>query len=576
MTAASGASTASGTGRGPVRASVAGGAAATAAAAVVLAPWWRPGALLVRDLVAVPDPAWSTALLGGADRLPRDVPGEVLAAAAGQVVPGDLVVRVVLVVALVALGAGAGRLLDRGPLPAAVAGLVAVWNPYVLARLHQGQWLVVVALAAVPWIVVHVAADDRWRLARTLVLAGTSGFLALVVVGPTLLAVAVATRRWRALAVGLGVLGLVSLPWLVVTAPVVADPDAVEAFAPSADLPLGVLPSLLTGGGYFNTAVASPWRGAWVVAVLALLLAGIAVTGAVAWVRSGAPTSRRARAGVLAVGLAGVLVAAATATAVGQDVLVELGEAVPASAVLRDSQRLLAPWVVVLAVGAGLAADWLGRRARQPAAAAVLLAVLTAVALPDPVVGPRLPAPVDLPVSWQRAAAAIDREPAPVLVVPHGQTQRYPFTDRQPVAVPLRRMVGAPVLVDSRLVVGTAEGELVVEDRAGGERARELADAWPDVSGADLAAAGIGWVAVTDPDLAGAPPPGTSVVVDGRQLQLLHVTDQEPAPVDRGPPRWVLVVDLLVALAAVALLVLPAVRRADTGRSTRPQDADDR
>ena len=374
-------------------------------------PWWRPGALLVRDLVAVTDPAWSTALLGGADRLPRDVPGETLAALAGQVVPGDLVVRVVLLVALVALGAGVGRALGRGPLPAAVAGLVAVWNPYVLARLHQGQWLVVVALAAVPWVVVHVAADDRARLARTLALAGATGFLAPLVTGPALVAAAVLARRWRALAVGLAASLLMALPWLVVAEPVLADPDGPRAFAPSADLPLGVVPSLLTGGGYFNTGVASPWRGRWPVAVLALLLAVVALWGAVAWVRAGG-AERRARGGLVATGLLTLVAATVTATSAGQDAMVALGEALPATAALRDSHRLLAPWVVLLAIGAGAAVHDLGRRTGQAPGIAAVVALLAVVALPDPLLGPRLPPPSDLPAAWQQAADEVAAAPA--------------------------------------------------------------------------------------------------------------------------------------------------------------------
>lgn len=549
--------------------------AGAVAAVVVLWPWLAPGDLVVRDLVAVVDPGFSTVLLSPA-ALPREVPGEVLVALVGQVVSGGLVVRLALLAALVALGAGAGRLAGApapgavaGHVGPAVAGFVAVWNPYVLARLHQGQWLVVVGLAAVPWVVVHLVDRDNARLLRTCVVAALTGFLAWVVVVPTLLVGGLVLRRWRAVGVALAAVVVLSLPWLVIAGGVVADPDGFAAFAPNADLAAGVLPSLVAGGGHFNAAVASPWRDGWVVTVLALSLVAAAGCGVRRW--GGAPQARTALG--IAAGLA-LAVTAVAATAVGRDGLVALAEVVPATAVVRDAQRLLAPWVVLLAVGAGVAAADLAARAATPAGVTMLCVLLAVVALPDPVIGPRLPAPVSLPAGWHQAADAIDADaPQRVLVVPHGRTQRYDFTGGRPVHVPLQRLVGSPVVTDGRLEVEDVDGSvLVVDEQTGGDQFRELAEDWPAVTGSALAAAGVGWVAITDPaQMVVVAPPGLSAAVSTPTLQLLR--NDIAVPVVVTPP-WILALDMVLLLAAGALVVAPGVwaRRA-RNRETSPDAA---
>ncbi|MDX1621368.1 MAG: hypothetical protein R3320_10285 [Nitriliruptorales bacterium] len=549
----------------------AGGLGGGLAAIVVLAPWWQPGALLVRDLVAVGDPAWSLSLLDGGARLPRDIPGEVLTAAVGQVIPADVLVRVLLLVALVVLGAGIGRLLGGMPVAASfVGGVVSVWNPYVWGRLHQGQWLMLVALAAVPWVVVHLRRADVWRLVRVVVLASFSGFLAWIVVVPTLVVVGAAARRWRELLAGLSAAAVMALPWVIVADDVRVDPDAFSAFAPNADLAGGVVPSLLTGGGYFNAAVASPWRDKWPIAVFTLALTVVAGVGVRGWLRGADPADRRARMGLLAAGILTLATTLLAASGAGQDLLVRLAEAVPAVSIVRDSQRLIAPWVAVLAIGVGAAAGQIGARAATPIGVAAVVIGMAAVSLPDPLIGPRLPAPSQLPAAWERAAAIVNggSVDGAVLVVPYGQTQRYAFTGQRPVAVPLRRLMRAPVAVDTRLVVGEYE----VEDRADDDRLRELARRAPSqVTGQELAAAGVAWVAVTDPELfVATPPSGLRTEISAPTLQLLRVG---PVSVDvawaERPSTRVLVIDLLVALAALGAIVAPtvAMRVGRSGRS---------
>lgn len=532
------------------------------AAVLLLVPWLRPGALLVRDLVAVADPAWSLSLLDDAGRLPRDIPGEVITAAVGQVVPADLFVRIVLLVALIALGAGVGRLLTDAP-PAAglVGGFVAVWNPYVWFRLQQGQWLVLVALAAVPWVVVHLRRDDAWRVARVVVVASLSGFIAWVVVVPTLVVVGVASRRIRAASTGIGAAIVTALPWLLVTEQVGADPEAFAAFAPNADLAGGVVPSLVTGGGYFNAAVASPWRERWLVAIFAFVLAAVALAGVAMWLRDAADgVDLRVRTGLVVAGGLALVTTVVVATGPGQNLLVGLSEGSPVFSVVRDTHRLLAPWVVVLAVGAGAWAGRAGSRVGLPAGLAVAVIGVALVSLPDPIIGPRLPSPSELPAAWHEAATRVNNDPAEgrVLVVPYGQTQRYSFTDGRPVAVPLRRLMRPSVAVDSRLVVG----EIVVDDQFGPDPLRQLAGReLSEITGERLAAHGVAWVAVTDPDrFVESPAEGLEVSLMAPTIQLLRVTSPTGTAVpDVHPSKWVLASDLAVALFALLGMLAPEV-----------------
>ncbi len=564
----------------------AGTGAALTAGLVLLRPWFGAGDLLVRDLVAVRDPAWSLALLDPTDALPRDVPGEVLAALAGQVVGGPAVVLVALLGSFALLGAGVSRLVDGRRAGMVVAGAAAVWNPWVWVRLQQGQWLVVVALAAVPWVVVAVADDDRVLVTRTMTAAALAGFVATVVVWPTLVVVAVVTRRWGVLVRGLVVGGLGALPWLVVSRGLVVDADGFRAFAANADVPFGTLVSLLSGGGYFNAAIASPWRAGWLVAAIATALA--AAAAAALWVGTrpgrraadtpaeppvpdgatdGAPTGatvepsgsaadgrRRAVAGLALAGLVAVAVVAVVATGPGVRALAALAQVVPPLAVIRDTSRLVAPWVVALPVGLGwVIARWQRGGDAGPVAIALALVVL---ALPDPVLGPFLPARSDLPAAWVQAGAVLDADPAPgdVLVVPPDGLQSFSFTSGRPVAVPLRRLTSRPVLTSSRLVVRDGGRDLVVDDLVEPDWS-SLADL--DAPAEDFAAAGIGWVAVIDPALLDRVPAAFDLVVDDSTLRLARTAPV--AGVTTSRPRTV----VLVLDAVLLALGLWAVSRRD-------------
>lgn len=559
---------------------VVGAAASLVAALVVLAPWLAPGSLLVRDLVAVAmQPGWGTHLLRGGVRLARDVPGEVLAAGIGQVVGGDWVVRVGLLVAMGAVGAAVGRLLrDRSSTAVVVAAVSAVVNPWTWAHLRQGQWLVVVAYAAVGYVALAVADDDVLGTIRAVTAAALSGVVAVVVVWPTLIVTGLCTRRWRALAVGSTTAFVTALPWALLPGPRQVDRDGFAAFAANADTPFGVWTSLLTGGGYFNALVASPWRRLAPIAVLATLLAGVGLVRVARHARSAPANDGAARAagGLIVTGLVGVVVAGLGASSWGSTALAELGTWWPGVAILRDTHRLLAPLVLASAIGLGLVAEDVASRLSgagmtRPRIAAGVAAVaicLVVVALPDPVVGPRLPGPSTLPASWVEAAALVDAagDPGGVLVVPHAQVQQYAFTQGRPVAVPWRRMVDRRVLVGSELVVG----DQVIDDG--------VDDTWAELAGQPpatwtataMAAAGVSWIVVTEPAAAAQvrDDVGLEVVVSDDDLMLVRVDAPiDPAPLAPPVGGWILWLDAMVLVVAMALLA--PLRRRDTGSVAR-------
>ena len=124
---------------------------------LVLGPALGAGYVLSYDMVFVPDPSFSWNQLGlGAD-LPRAVPLDAVTTAASALVPAQLLQKLVLIVALVAAGVGAARLVPTSSVAVRlVAVTVAVWNPYVAERLVLGHWGLLLAYGALPWLVAAV------------------------------------------------------------------------------------------------------------------------------------------------------------------------------------------------------------------------------------------------------------------------------------------------------------------------------------------------------------------------------------------------------------------------------------
>src|SRR4051794_38427789 len=133
-------------------------ACATIMATVLLWPLTRSGYLLGHDMVFTPRQPLGLASIGVSSASPRAVPLDALVALAERLVDGAVVGRLALLLPVVAAAIGAAKLLDTTSLPARLAAsAAAVWNPFVVERLALGQWALIWAYAALPWIVVAVS-----------------------------------------------------------------------------------------------------------------------------------------------------------------------------------------------------------------------------------------------------------------------------------------------------------------------------------------------------------------------------------------------------------------------------------
>src|SRR5215472_5418245 len=239
---------------------------------LALGPGLARGFLLSYDMVFVPSPPFSAALLGLGSGPARAVPSDAVITIGARVLPADILQKVVLLLIFVVACSGAAALLAAGwrasrgtaapVLACLVSGIFYAWNPYVAERLLIGQWALLLGYAGLPWVLREMCTGPvriRWgRLALSLIPAAIGGFAALIVTGialvPATLARGSGSERYRRLAVVLGVLGVLSLPWLIPSAlvPVHTDPAGVNAFAARADTPFGRVGSLVVLSGIWN------------------------------------------------------------------------------------------------------------------------------------------------------------------------------------------------------------------------------------------------------------------------------------------------------------------------------------
>ncbi|MEE6135761.1 hypothetical protein SKC41_05365 [Mycobacterium sp. 050128] len=486
---------------------------ALALALLVLAPLLRPGYLLLRDAVSTPRSYLSDTALG-LTAPPRATPQDFAVALASHLVDGGVVVKVLLVGGLWLAGWGAARLVATA-LPCAgtpgqfVAVTLAIWNPYVAERLLQGHWSLLVGYGCLPWVATTVlrlrsGEPGFCALAFWIALAGltpTGLMLAATVALVCVAAPGAGRARWRCAAAALGAALVAALPWLVAaaTGPSLSTPKAasalgVLAFAPRAEPGLGTLVSLASLGGIWNGEAVPSSRATLFALISALVLLGV--------VAAGAPTVLRRPAVVplLVLAAVSVVVPAALATGPGLHLLSAVVDAAPGLGVLRDGQK----WVALAVPGYALAAAGAVvtlRRWLHPAAdfAAALLGCLALIAvLPDLAwgVGDKV-ASVHYPPGWAAVAAAINRAPAPVAVLPAGSMRRFAWSGPAPVLDPLPRWLRADVLSTGDLAIS---GRVVPGE---GNRARaiqELLLSGP--SPPDLAPAGVGWL-VVESDSAG-------------------------------------------------------------------------
>ncbi|WP_307796751.1 hypothetical protein [Williamsia soli] len=473
---------------------------------LVLAPIFRPGYLLIRDMVSTPRSYPTDSALGLGDSAPRAVPQDWFIAMVSQVIDGGIAVKVLTFAALLLAGVGYGRL-ARLAIPASgtpgmfAAVVITTWNPYVAERLLQGQWSLLFGYAALGWIVVCAVLVRRdnsfahWSmLGGWLAVAGftpTGSLLAACVLLAALVIPALASGRLRMAAIALGVWVLSALPWLTAvilgSGATTSDPGSVAAFAARAEPLLGTAGSVLGLGGIWNAdAVPASRTSGWALVATTLLLLVVA---------TGLPTLyRRRRNGVITsvawLGLAAVVLVVLAATPPGIASLEWLVDVIPGAGLLRDTQKWVALAAPLYALAAAAAIQTLGRFVPR-AFAAVIAAALIMAPLPDLAwgVGNTL-TPSTYPAEWQRVSDTIGAGQGDVLILPTGMNREYGFTGHVSLD-PAPRLLRADVLQTGELVVGGRSVD-AADSRAARAEAALVAGADPST----LADLGVGWVLI--------------------------------------------------------------------------------
>jgi hypothetical protein len=544
-------------------------------AVLVLGPvLLRRGYVLRGDMVFVPHMPWKGGWLGLDGAVPRSVPGDAVVWVLGQVLPGDLVQKVVLLAALTLAGVGIAALVSATSLLSRAAAITTyLWNPWVAERLAIGQWPCLVGYACLPWLVLTSA---RWRerepggwagtaalLAASAICAPSVGLLAVGLSGAVLLA----RPRLRSLA-GLVVTALVvNAPWIVPalgTGGSLTGSDAqFAAFAARGESGAGVVASTTSLGGIWKASVVPGERTSSLIVLASVLLAAVAVVG---WLR-GRALDRRTRNSVFVAGVASVLLVSLSAWPVYSRLLGDASGALPALGLLRDANRYLAPWSLVLAVGLAQAVGWLQKRALPGReglrALALVLVGLPLLLLPSLAwgLGGDL-APVSYPPEWQhvrRELASAGAGNGRVVVLPwQGSYRGFAWNGRHAGLDPAPRFFPGDVLVDDRLYL--TDRVIASEDRY--LRGVGAALSAPDSAGR-LRHLGVRWVVVEKGQgttLGRAAPQGR-IVHEGTDLTVI---DLGPAGRYQGSqlPTWTIVgADLGAGLVLVSTVFVLARRR---------------
>lgn len=536
---------------------------ALALALLMLGGSLGPGLVLSYDMVWVPHLALGTDALGLGTALPRAVPSDAVLAVLDEVVPSALLQKIVLLVPLVAGGAGAAALAGSDLTARLVASSVAVWNPFVVERLAIGHWPVLVGYGVLPWVIHAGVAWRRsgvmpTRLLLLVVLGSLSATTGLVTAFAAAAAAAERSRRrWTAL--GALVL-LANLPWLASgllhAGSATSSAAGAEVFGPSGE---GLLPppaTFLSLGGIWNSEVVLPSRTGWLGVLAFVLLMGLAAIGAArGWSRVPVPVRRP----LVVCWVAGVTLTVLTWAFPGGTGW--LASTVPGAGILRDGSRMLAlaaPLTAVLAgrgaaVAVGALPDVLSRTIITCA-----LVLVPVTVMPDAALGlsGRLSA-VDPPDSYDDLARALPTLPAGDVALLPFQSYRAPEWNNRsrPVLAPLGRYLPRHVVVEDRLLV---DGEPVSgEDPRAAEVRRALERPGPEDRADRLRDAGVRLLVVERLPGVAVPAVAGDVVWEAAGLQVLDLGPGEAAPT--VPAAWRVVMALAWA-GWLALLVLTAWR----------------
>ncbi|MGC4836257.1 hypothetical protein ACLQ3D_17330 [Micromonospora vinacea] len=556
-------------------------AVAAAVTVLVLAPLAAPGYALLYDMVFVPRQPLTWDLVAPAQSLPRAVPMDAVVSLVTQLVPGWVVQRLALAGAVFLAAVGAGRLVPTDRRVVRLFAAVAyAWTPYLAERLLIGQWGLLLAYAALPWLVraaLDVRAGRTGALARVVLAAAPAAITptgGLIALGTVLVLTSDRMRAPRSLLVSqrmhplrsrqaLAAVGVLNAPWvvaaLVTGAGGSSDPAGVAAFAARSENWAGPLVALAGTGGIWSAQATPASRATPLVPVATVVLLILAGVGA-GLLRRRLPPGGAPRLAVLAG--AGCLLAALGVLPGGDAALRWAVVHLPGAGLLRDGQKFLAPYALLLVVCAALGAERLVARVDREVAGVILVGLLflPVAVLPDLAFGGagRL-RPVSYPAEWQRVAEYIDEEPGEILALPLSAYRAYPWNPGRVVLDPAPRYLPGTVLTDDTLRVGDVA--VAGENPRVREMRRALAEGRP------VWTTGVRWVLVqhevsgeVDSQVLG----GLVRVHDGPSVTLYRnpATVREASP--SGPARLAVVAALSAALLVVIAAAVSALHRRAT------------
>ncbi|WP_080791746.1 hypothetical protein [Corynebacterium pacaense] len=286
---------------------------ATVLLALLLWPLAAPGELLLRDMAVVDSPALSLNAFGFGDLPARNAPQDGVLALFGFL-PVSWLVRVILLASGLAGAYGAMRL---GPAQFA-AVTITIYNPFVVERLLQGHWSLVMAAWLLP-LIAALREHPRWQIVA--MWAGSltpTGAVVATVVG-------VVASRSRVRTACLGV--VTWLPWLVPALLSTPTSGGATAFVVRAEAHASTPGTMLGLGGIWN-ADAVPASRESGFALFGIALFAVLITG-----------FRNCPRPVLILGTCGLLACAGSWLLPG--VFSWVVSTVPGAGLFRDSQKLL-------------------------------------------------------------------------------------------------------------------------------------------------------------------------------------------------------------------------------------------
>jgi hypothetical protein len=466
----------------------------------MLAPLALPGYVLSYDMVFVPHQPLTWELIAPSGGLPRAVPLDAVISLLSVAVPGWLIQRIALVGLVYAAALGAARLV---PADRILTRLVAMagyaWTPLLAERLLLGQWALLLAYAALPWLIMassRVRRDEPGGFPRLILAAAVASLTPTGSVIALMATIAFTSGRsppvLRRAGIAVGAVIALMLPWVVaaLTASASGRSDAagVAAFSARAENWSGTLGALAGTGGAWNALTMPRSRASVLIPVVTLAVLALAAYG-YARLRQRWPDGDAVRLAWFA-GI-GFLLAALGSLPPTASLLGWIVTEIPGGGLLRDGQKFLMPYALALACCAALGTERVAERL-APERGRLVLATMVALpiaALPDLAFGGTgALRPVHYPADWDRVAAIVSAEPGTLLALPFSEYQSFSWNRGRTVIDPAPRYLRAEVLPDDLLYVGDQRIEGENPDAA---RVRALL-----AEGKPLSLAGMRWILV--------------------------------------------------------------------------------